>query len=39
MSVLNNGCTHAGIPNATQDIIIGIIIVAAVTIDRFRRRG
>ena len=38
MSVLNNGCTHAGIPNATQDIIIGIIIVAAVTIDRFRRR-
>ena len=30
MSVLNNGCVHAGIPNASQDIIIGIIIVAAV---------
>ena len=30
MSVLNNGCVHAGIPNASQDIIIGAIIVAAV---------
>ena len=38
MSVLNNGCTHAGIPNATQDVFIGIIIVAAVTIDQLRRR-
>ena len=23
MSVLNNGCVHAGIPNASQDVIIG----------------
>jgi ribose/xylose/arabinose/galactoside ABC-type transport system permease subunit len=38
MSVLNNGCVHAGIPNASQDIIIGVIIVVAVTLDRFRRR-
>lgn len=38
MSVLNNGCVHAQIPNAWQDIIIGAIIVAAVTLDRFRRR-
>lgn len=38
MSVLNNGCVHAGIPPASQDIIIGAIIVAAVTLDRFRRR-
>jgi ribose/xylose/arabinose/galactoside ABC-type transport system permease subunit len=38
MSVLNNGCVHAGIPNATQDVIIGAIIVAAVALDRFRRR-
>lgn len=38
MSVLNNGCVHAGIPNASQDIIIGAIIVAAVTLDRYRRR-
>jgi ribose/xylose/arabinose/galactoside ABC-type transport system permease subunit len=39
MSVLNNGCVHAGIPNASQDIIIGAIIVAAVALDRLRRRG
>jgi ribose/xylose/arabinose/galactoside ABC-type transport system permease subunit len=38
MSVLNNGCVHANIPNPSQDIIIGIIIVAAVTLDRLRRR-
>lgn len=38
MSVLNNGCVHAGISNASQDIIIGSIIVAAVTLDRLRRR-
>jgi ribose/xylose/arabinose/galactoside ABC-type transport system permease subunit len=37
MSVLNNGCVHAGIPNASQDIIIGAIIVAAVALDRLRR--
>jgi ribose/xylose/arabinose/galactoside ABC-type transport system permease subunit len=39
MSVLNNGCTHAGIPNASQDIIIGVIIVAAVALDQLRRRA
>jgi ribose/xylose/arabinose/galactoside ABC-type transport system permease subunit len=39
MSVLNNGCVHAGISNASQDIIIGVIIVAAVVIDRLRGRG
>ncbi len=39
MSVLDNGCVHAGIPNPTQDIIIGVIIVAAVTLDRIRRGG
>jgi ribose/xylose/arabinose/galactoside ABC-type transport system permease subunit len=39
MSVLNNGCVHANIPNASQDVIIGAIIIAAVTLDRFRRRG
>ncbi len=38
MSVLNNGCVHAGIPNASQDVIIGVIIVAAVALDRYRRR-
>lgn len=38
MSVLNNGCVHAGISNASQDVIIGGIIVAAVALDRWRRR-
>jgi ribose/xylose/arabinose/galactoside ABC-type transport system permease subunit len=38
MSVLNNGCVHTGIPNPAQDVIIGSIIVAAVALDRFRRR-
>jgi ribose/xylose/arabinose/galactoside ABC-type transport system permease subunit len=38
MTVLNNGCVHAGIPNATQDVIIGAIIIAAVTLDQIRRR-
>ncbi len=37
MSVLNNGCVHASIPNPSQDIIIGIIIIVAVTLDRYRR--
>jgi ribose/xylose/arabinose/galactoside ABC-type transport system permease subunit len=37
VSVLNNGCVLAGIPNASQDIIIGAIIVAAVALDRYRR--
>lgn len=39
MSALNNGCVHAGISNASQDVIIGSIIVAAVTLDRLRRRS
>jgi ribose/xylose/arabinose/galactoside ABC-type transport system permease subunit len=39
MSVLQNGCVHAGIPDPSRDIFIGIIIIAAVTLDRLRRRG
>jgi ribose/xylose/arabinose/galactoside ABC-type transport system permease subunit len=39
ISVLRNGCVHAGIPNAIQEIVIGVIIVVAVTLDRLRRRG
>lgn len=38
ISVLNAGCTHAGIPDAVQHVIIGAIIIAAVTLDRLRRR-
>ena len=37
MAVLENGCVHAGISNAIQDIVIGIIIIVAVTLDRLRR--
>jgi ribose/xylose/arabinose/galactoside ABC-type transport system permease subunit len=37
IAVLKNGCVLADIPNASQDIIIGLIIVAAVTLDRYRR--
>jgi ribose/xylose/arabinose/galactoside ABC-type transport system permease subunit len=38
MSVIDNGCVHAGIPNAARDVLIGGIIVAAVTLDHLRRR-
>jgi ribose/xylose/arabinose/galactoside ABC-type transport system permease subunit len=37
MQVLKNGCVHAGIPKPSQEIMIGIIIVAAVALDRLRR--
>lgn len=36
MGVLRNGCTMMGWPNYIQEIIIGVIIVMAVAIDRFR---
>jgi ribose/xylose/arabinose/galactoside ABC-type transport system permease subunit len=39
MAVLQNGCVHARIPDASRDIFIGIIIIAAVTLDRLRRRA
>jgi ribose/xylose/arabinose/galactoside ABC-type transport system permease subunit len=39
MTVLNSGCTHAGTPDASQDVIIGIISVVAVALDRRRRRA
>ena len=37
MAVLDSGCTLAFIPNASQDVLIGAIIVVAVTLDRLRR--
>lgn len=36
MRVLKSGCVHAGIPNASQDILIGLIIVSAVAVDKLR---
>ena len=39
LSSLDAGCNLAGIDNSVQGIIIGGIIVAAVALDGFRRRG
>jgi len=38
MAFLRNGCTMMGWPNYIQEIIIGVIIVAAVTLDQIRHR-
>lgn len=38
MVVINSGCTQLGVPNPLQDVIIGAIIIAAVTIDQIRQR-
>lgn len=37
MVVLTNGCAITGVPAARQQIIIGVIIVAAVALDMFRQ--
>ena len=37
--VLAAGCTQLGIRNRWQDVLIGAVIVAAVAIDRWRKRG
>jgi ribose transport system permease protein len=38
MTVIKTGCTHVGLPNWVQEILTGAIIVAAVGIDRLRKR-
>ena len=38
MGVITNGCDLLGIENSTQDIMIGIIIIVAVTLDQARKR-
>jgi ribose/xylose/arabinose/galactoside ABC-type transport system permease subunit len=38
MQVISSGCTALRQPNPIQEIIIGAIIVAAVTVDQFRQR-
>jgi len=38
MGVIASGCDQLGIQNSTQDIMIGAIIIAAVTLDQYRRR-
>ncbi|MFC1692823.1 ABC transporter permease [Candidatus Latescibacterota bacterium] len=38
MAFLRNGCNMTGIPNYVQEIIIGVIIISAVAIDKFRHK-
>ncbi len=38
MATITSGCTHLGLPNPLQEVILGIIIVIAVTIDQVRQR-
>jgi ribose transport system permease protein len=38
MAFLANGCTLTGVPNYVQEIIVGIVIIAAVAADGVRRR-
>lgn len=39
MTVVDNGCTKYGIENWVQEVVTGAIIVAAVALDRLRRRA
>ena len=39
LTFLVNGCTHAGYANWVQEIVIGAIIVLAVSLDYFRRKS
>jgi len=38
MNVIGNGCTLLGLRNSFQDVVLGVIIIAAVTLDQFRQR-
>jgi ribose/xylose/arabinose/galactoside ABC-type transport system permease subunit len=38
MTVVDNGCTKLGLDNWVQEIVTGAIIVAAVALDRLRKR-
>ncbi len=38
MAVIASGCTQLGLNNPIQDIILGVIIIAAVTLDQLRQR-
>ena len=39
MKTISNGCTMLGLENHVQDMILGVIIVAAVTLDQFRQKA
>ena len=38
ITVIQHGCVLIGVPDHYQDILIGLIIIAAVTIDQLRIR-
>ncbi len=38
MAVIASGCTQLGVENAVQDILLGAIIIGAVTLDQVRQR-
>jgi ribose/xylose/arabinose/galactoside ABC-type transport system permease subunit len=38
MTEIKTGCTHMGVANWVQEILTGVIIVAAVALDRLRHR-
>jgi ribose/xylose/arabinose/galactoside ABC-type transport system permease subunit len=38
MSVIASGCTQLGVSNSLQDVVLGVIIIAAVALDQFRQR-
>lgn len=39
MTVVANGCTKLNLANWVQEIVTGVIIIAAVVLDRWRHRG
>lgn len=39
MTIIDNGCTKAGLENWMQEILTGGIIIAAVALDQLRQRG
>ncbi|HEX3871509.1 MAG TPA: ABC transporter permease [Pirellulales bacterium] len=39
MGIIDSGCTQLGLRNPLQDIIVGVIIVAAATLDQLRQRA
>jgi ribose transport system permease protein len=36
MTVIKTGSTHLGLPNWVEEVVTGVIIIVAVTLDRFR---
>jgi ribose transport system permease protein len=38
MGVIDSGCVQLGLPNPVQDIIVGVVIIAAAALDQVRQR-